>query len=69
MEFAPGFLEKLEDIKKEDPVAGAALMELLANMRQAHAAWQEGKYDTFKDAMFAVSGKNPEVINEEEDLA
>ena len=56
IEFAPGVLEQMES----DPKLKAAAQEMLANIRQAHHAWQSGQYPSFADAMEAITGKRPE---------
>lgn len=43
-----------------DPKMAAALREMFAMMRQAHAATKAGQYKTMDDAMEAISGHRPQ---------
>lgn len=62
MIYAPGFLDDLAKMEAKDPKAAAAAREMLANIRQAHAAWLDGKYPSFPDAMEAITGQRPEPV-------
>lgn len=66
MNFAPGVLEKLARMEREDPKAAEGFREMLSSMRQAHSAWKEGKYNSFEEAMEAISGIKP-VEEDDED--
>jgi hypothetical protein len=49
-----------------DPDLAEAMREIAATMRQAHHAWQSGRYASFDDAMYAITGRRPEKINTED---
>lgn len=63
VQFAPGALEAMEAMMAENPTVAGPLREMLANMRQAHIAWRQGRYPCFEDAMEAISGIRPERID------
>lgn len=49
-----------------DPKLAEACKDLFASMSQAHRDWKSGKYASFDDAMFAITGKRPELVTDEE---
>lgn len=59
IQFHPAVLEELDRLAKEDPQAAQDARELFAAMRQAHTSWQAGQYDSFEDALEAITGTRP----------
>ncbi len=47
---------------ENDPELAEVMRTMAATMRQAHHSWKTGKYETFDDAMFAITGQRPEII-------
>lgn len=56
---SPECQAEMDKLITEHPEAQEAIRELFANFRQAYAAMQAGQYDSFEDAMEAISGKRP----------
>lgn len=67
--YAPGFQEQLNKIVADDPEAADVFRDFFAKMRQAHHAWQEGRYASFDDAIEAITGERPTPIDvDDEDI-
>lgn len=47
----------------KDPALGEALRQMFAAMHQAHQGVIEGRYETFDDAMEAITGNRPKPVN------
>lgn len=62
--FSPAAAAQLAQIATCDPAAGEKIKEMLANMRQAHQAVQEGRYASFEDALEAITGERPVPVTE-----
>ena len=60
-------MEQLAEWDKTDPKKAEAVRSMLANMRQAHAAWLAGQYDSFPEAVEAITGQRPTRIDTEDD--
>lgn len=55
----------MPDVQAEmdsDPELAEAMRDMFATFRQAEADVKSGKYDTFEDAMEAITGSRPELI-------
>lgn len=61
--------EQVKTALADDPEAAEALRDFSATLRQAYQGLKEGKYETFEDAMEALTGKRPERVEDEDDKA
>lgn len=61
VEIDPAFLAQVETLP---PSVQDAARELVANLRQAAEAVNQGRYPSIQDAMEAISGKRMERIDE-----
>jgi len=52
-----------------DPELAEMLREFLANAHQAHEAVRSGRYETFQDAIEAITGFELKVLEDEDDVA
>jgi len=64
--FTPEAQADFDRLAVEDPETAAVYRELFANMRQAAHAWKTGQYQSFEEAMEAISGKRPEPVSWDE---
>lgn len=48
---------------ERDPVMAEAMKDLFAAMKQAIHGVETGQYETFEDAMEAITGDRPELVN------
>lgn len=60
IKFAPGVLESLNTMLADDQ---DEIRDLLAILRQAHAAWLAGRYASLDDAIEAITGSRPEKLD------
>lgn len=60
------YSQKVKDQMANDPALAEAMREIGAAFRQAHHAWQSGQYESFEDAMEAITGQRPELVDETE---
>jgi hypothetical protein len=61
VEIAPEFLTSLE---AAPPRIQAQAREMVANLRQAVQAVNDGRYETVDDAIEAITGKRPVPLSE-----
>jgi hypothetical protein len=64
VEISPEFLEQLE---RASPEMKAKAIEMVANLRQAVQSVNEGRYDTVEDALAAITGQRPALIDTDDD--
>lgn len=58
----PEAQEEIAKLVAENPGLGASMSELFANFHQAMEAVSSGQYATFDDAMEAIRGERPIVL-------
>lgn len=59
IQFTPEAQADIDRLLAEKPQIKPAFDELKANMHQAMQAVHEGRYETFEDAMEAITGHRP----------
>lgn len=55
-------LSQVQQEMDADPELAKAMREFFANVRQANEAVIAGRYSSFDDAMEAITGRRPELI-------
>lgn len=61
VELGPDYLTSLE---AAPPAVQAKAREMVANLRQAVQAVNDGRYETVEDAIEAITGKRPVPLSE-----
>lgn len=60
-------LPEVAEQMADDPELAEALKETFAVFHQAHHAVETGQYKTFDDAMEAITGSRPELVEFDEE--
>ena len=55
-------MPQVQESMDSDPELAKAMKEFLANVHQANEAVKSGRYESFDDAMEAITGNRPELI-------
>lgn len=67
MHFTPHAMGSLQQIAENDPEGAEAVAKALIDMRDATQAWHDGKFASLEDAIEALTGVRPELVNFEFD--
>ena len=60
-------MSQVQDAMDSDPELAAMLRECLACAHQANEAVQSGRYETFEDALEAITGSRPVLLVDEDE--
>lgn len=63
----PQAVADLERIAETDPEGAKEIGEALSAMREAAQAWRAGQFDSFEDAVEALTGQRPQPVFDEDE--